>query len=413
MKIALIVHVYPPEYAPAGVMVSELAEDLVAAGHSVTVITGWPNHPQGVLYTGWRARFRSIEHHVGGYRVLRCGHSIHPRNRIFWRIWYYLTFGVSTLINGLSAGPFDAVLSLSTPIFGSWSSWLLARCKRARFVFDIFDLHPETARNAGLIEENSVYRFLKWEDTVLCRKSCAIATLSQVMKSNIMDRGIEGEKITVVPFWIDEDKVRPVDHDNPWRRANGIPTDKFVALYAGTIGYISGAEILAEAARLLTAREDILILVVGEGVAKIAVESRARGLGLKNIRFLPFQPAEVLSQVQSTADVGLVSLLPEAGETSVPSKVLGYLAAGRPVIASVRQDSATARMICKGDCGWVVSPQDPAALADAIRHAADNNETTVRLGQNARKYMLASYSRKKCTGMYEAILVGRNIVNTG
>ncbi len=407
MNIALIVHVYPPEYAPAGVMVQELAEDLVARGHSVTVITGWPNHPRGVLYDGWRARFRFMEYHSDGYRLLRCGHSVHPRGRIFWRMWYYLTFGVSTFINGLAVGRIDAILSLSTPLFGAWAACLLAKCKGARFVHDVFDLHPETARRAGLLSDGTLYRLLRRASTLVCRKSDAIATLSEVMKLSIMDRGVAGEKIVVVPFWIDTNKVRPGDRNNPWRQSRQIPPEKFVALYAGTIGYISGAGILAEAADMLADREDILILVVGEGVAKQALQRRASQLALKNIRFLPFQPAEVLGDVQATADVGLVSLLPEAGETSVPSKVLGYLAAARPVIASVRPDSGTAVMIREGNCGWVVPCQDAASLAEAIRNAADDRQTTSRLGLNGREFLLAAYGREKCTGMYEAILTGR------
>jgi putative colanic acid biosynthesis glycosyltransferase WcaI len=112
----------PPEHAPAGVMVSELAEDLASDGHHVTVITGWPNHPAGVLYAGWRARWRSVEHDPRAFSVICCAHSIHPRERFSWRHWSDLTFAFSTLIEGWRSEPFDVLLCLSTPVVGSWTA---------------------------------------------------------------------------------------------------------------------------------------------------------------------------------------------------------------------------------------------------------------------------------------------------
>ncbi len=149
MNVLLICHVYPPEYAPAGVMVRELAENLSRAGHTVTILTGWPHHPQNKLYDGWKASFHRVETDPAGFRVIRCGHSFGVRKGIAFRMLYYFTFAISTLLNGLRAGRADAVLCLSTPVFGSWTAWLLARLKRARFVYDIFDLHPEGACMPG------------------------------------------------------------------------------------------------------------------------------------------------------------------------------------------------------------------------------------------------------------------------
>lgn len=409
----LICHIFPPEIAPGGIMFNELAEDLSAAGHRVTVVTGWPNHPRGVLFEGWRACFRRLEHHPKRFRIVRCGHSIHPTKRIVWRLWYYLTFAVSTFVNGLATGPVDVVLCLSTPIFGSWSAWLLAKCKRARFVYDVFDLHPEGAHGAGLLGKGLAYRLWRGLDTLLCRWSDAIATLGEGMRRQIVDRGVPPGKVTVVPFWVDAGRLRPGDRDNAWRRAQGIPPDPFVALYAGTIGYVSGAGILADVAARLRDRPDVLLLVVGEGVVKDELMREAESRGLTNVRFLPFQPEEVLNDVQATADVGLVTLRPEAGRSSVPSKVLGYLAAGRAVIAGVAEDSDTAEVIRSSGCGVVVPAQDAAALAEAIRRAADDREGTRRMGEAARACLLERYGRQACVALYESLLGGPGSTASG
>lgn len=385
-------------------MVQELAEDLARSGSRVTIMTGFPHHGKGALFPGWRRSFREAVDQQAGFRLVRCGHSIQRGDRVASRLRYYLTFALSTLVNGLREERCDVVLSLSTPIFGSWSARLLAWFKGARFVYDIFDLHPEATRNAGLLNEKSlIYRLWRAQDSLLCRRSDAILTLSEGMKQEIGERGIPASKIQVVPFWVDPGRIAPRDRVNPWRKRQGLPDSTFIALFAGTIGHVSGAKILVETAQRLAARVDILLLVVGEGALLPEITSRALAAGLTNLRFLPFQAEEDLPDMQATADVGLVTLLPEAGRTSVPSKVLGYLAAGRPVIASVSEESETARMVQKGRCGEVVPPQDAEAFAAAIERAADNREGTVESGRSARQYFLRHYGRQACTAQYREL----------
>ena len=117
MKVCIICHVFPPEHAPAGIMMQELAEDLSQLGHEVVILTGWPNHPRGILFNQWNSKLREVTNTPKGARLIRCMHSIHLRTRIHWRLWYYFTFALSTFFNGLREKRFDVVLCLSTPIF--------------------------------------------------------------------------------------------------------------------------------------------------------------------------------------------------------------------------------------------------------------------------------------------------------
>lgn len=385
-------------------MVDELAEDLAAAGHDVTVVTGWPSHPRGKLFDGWKCRFRQVTHDPKGYALLRCRHSFGPRKRMSHRLWYYFTFAVTSFINTLALRNVDVIICASTPIFGSWSDWLLARLKGARFVYDISDLRPEAMLTAGMITQGRLYGLLKAQDTWVCRRADLITTLSENLRKGIEARGIAPDKIRVIPFWLDGRKIQPQDRDNPWRREQGIPTSKFVALFAGTIGYVSGAEMLVDVAQALSGRDDILLLVVGEGPVKDSLQRRAEELRLANMRFLPFQPAEVLNQMQATADVGLVTLLPDAGENSVPSKMLGYLAAGRPVIASVSESSPTAQAIVQGRCGLVAPPQDSSAMAAAILQLADDHRQLAEMGCNAREFFLRCFDRQGSVAQWQMSL---------
>jgi colanic acid biosynthesis glycosyl transferase WcaI len=324
-----------------------------------------------------------------------------------WRLWYYFTFAVSSFLNGLLLGRQDTVLSISTPLFGGWTAWLLARLTGARIVYAIFDLHPESAANAGLLRKGTAYRLLRWLDTLLCRWSDSVITLGEGMKEAIVARGVDPGRIHVIPLWVDGRKIPTLPRDNGWRRRHGITPGTFVALYAGTIGHISGAEILVETAELLRGEPDILILCVGEGPVKARLEEQTARVGLSNVRFLPFQPAAALGEMQATADVGLVTLLPDSGKTSVPSKVLGYMAAGRPIIAAVATDSDTARMIREGACGRITAPLDPAELAGAILAFARDRDQGVELGRRARLHFERFFDRGPCAQRYEAELSGR------
>lgn len=405
MNIFLLCPVYPPEHCAAGVNIAELAEDLAKAGHAVTVITGWPSHPGGPLYAGWQARFRSVEQLPEGYRLIRCGHSFVARRTIPRKLWYYLTYTVSTFVNGLISGKADLLLFCSVPLFNG-ANLLLARLKGARSLYWIHDVHPETSRNAGMIREGSLaYRASLALDRFVCRHSTVVATLTDAMRETLLNRGLDSERVILMRHWVDPEKIAPRPRDNPWRRAQGIGPEKFVVLHAGTMGYISGAEVIVDAACRLRNREDILFLIVGDGPLRPRLVDKARALGLKNMKFLPFQPAAALPDVQGTGDVGLVTLLPQTGETSIPSKMHGYTAAARPVIASVAADCPTARMVCEGRFGIVCPSQDADALASAIDQLADRRETAHEMGQRARRAFLSTFDRAECAGKAVEILV--------
>jgi colanic acid biosynthesis glycosyl transferase WcaI len=174
----------------------------------------------------------------------------------------------------------------------------------------------------------------------------------------------------------------------------------FVALYAGTIGLVSGADVVVRAAAQLAQRSDILLLVVGEGAAKRAAMREARERGLSNLKFIDFQPRSRLNEMQAAANVGLVTLAPGRARTSVPSKVLGYMAAGRPIVASVDLDSDTAREIADHDTGLVVPPGDATALAAALGALADDPKRTTRLGIAARQRFDDQFTARKNLDQY-------------
>ena len=405
MNIIIVCYIYPPEVAPAGQMVMELSEDLASAGHTVTVITGYPNHPQGTLHEGWEMHGRRWGE-GRGFRVLRVPHSTSPDRGFRARSRFYATFALNSLTAGLGLGKIDAVLCLSSPVIGALCCWVLSVVKGARFYYDIWDIYPEVALSTGVLRPGPVADLLLRLDTFLCRRAAKVITIAKGMSRTLLARGLKDEHVALVPVWLDTNEITPRDRDNPWRREHCIPESTFVALYSGTAGLISGAQMMLDVAEELRGRGDMVILFVGGGELWGDLTTGVNSRALPNVLFVPFQPRTLMSQVQSTADVGLVTLGRGKGRTSVPSKVLAYMAAARPVIAAVDDDSDTAEWIREAECGWVVPAEDPHALADALLRAASDPAAASEAGLKGRRFLEQRLSRHRCTAAYERLLRG-------
>ncbi len=393
MRILIISLVYPPEHAPAGIMVAELAHELARAGHQVTVLTGFPSHPAGRLFPGWKARLLSREQTEGSFTLLRCLHSFAPRFGALGKMWYHFTFAVSSFWAGLRAGHFDVLVLPSTPVFCGPAAILLAWIKKAKTFYWIHDIHPESTIHAGFLKEGALAAAMKALDSWVCRRASIVATPTEDMREVILARGLPAEHVVIQRHWLDEDRIQP-SAPNGWRAKHGISPADFVALHAGTVGYISGAFVIVEAARVLAKHPGILFLFVGDGPLKAELQRKAQEYGLANVRFLPFQSEEDLSAMLASGDVGLVVLKAQSAATSIPSKMYGYTSAGRPVIASVAPKSSVARFIDAGGFGWAVPPADPEALAGAVLQAAADAGECRRRGRKAREFFVSEFGRR-------------------
>ena len=401
MKILIICQWFPPELAPIGVMLDEMAQDLRRMGHRVTIVTGFPNHPKGVIFPGYKKRLFSVEERAG-VRIVRCWLYTSPKKTILKRLWNFASFAVTSFLAVLRLERQDILFIVSPPLSNGVIALLLKRLRGLPFVFNVQDIYPDAAISAGVIRNPLLITLLTRVERAIYRGAWKVAAISDGFRKNIIAKGVPEEKIAVIPNWLDTTEITPHSDENEFAERNGI-SGKFVVLYSGTIGLISGAEILVECAQMLKTHQDIQIVVVGEGVVKEAMEKKAQEQKVDNILFLPFQPREILSQVQSAADVSVVTLLKGKGMSSVPSKVLGYLAAARPVIASVDTGTDTERLIREAGCGICVPAEDATALAMAIEGLYLDRERARRLGEHGREYLVAHCDRKMVTSCYDQL----------
>jgi colanic acid biosynthesis glycosyl transferase WcaI len=218
------------------------------------------------------------------------------------------------------------------------------------------------------------------------------------------NRGLPRDRFTVIPDWIDESAFAVWQGEGTWRRSQNISNTAFVAMFAGTLGHVSGAEVLAEVALILREEENVLLLCIGEGVRKQGMVEASSRLGLNNIRFLPFQPAERVPEVQASSDVALLTMQPHHSDASVPSKLISYLAASRPVICAANADSAVARTVMDAAAGLVVRPGDAKAIAGAILRLMREPGTAHQMGRNARRYFEQHYTLERAYRQFSDLI---------
>ena len=402
-RLTIVSQWYPPEQAPFGRMMHELATRLAAAGWDVTVITGFPNHPSGLLPPGFTKKWLD-EERLGGVRVLRVWLATSPRRTLLARLATFVTFTMFASWRLLREPRPDIVFAVLQPLSVGVTLPLVAKLKRARLVLNVQDLHPDAQIRLGMIRSRSLIRMLKAVEVSAYRNCAALTVICEHFRQHALRHGALPERVVVIENWVDADRIRPEpEGGRRFRRELGIADQDFVVLWAGTLGHVSGVEAVVEAAAVLRSNARIRFVIVGDGPVKERSQALARQLALTNVQFLPFQPESTLAAMQSSADVSLVTLAPALAEVSVPSKVLAYFAAGRPVIASVPPNSETANLIHRAGAGVIVPAGDAAALGAAIEKLASDPESVGRLGRAARSFAVEQLSAAAAASRYEGL----------
>jgi colanic acid biosynthesis glycosyl transferase WcaI len=407
MKITFICSVFPPEPAPAGIMAHQLASRLVRDGHDVTMVVPIPNRPEGIVYPGYPKRLRNRTETSEGYTLVHCANwLIGKGRRNVNRILENISFGLVSAWAVWREGRPDLILMETWPLFAAQPAASLACLWRVPYLYYIQDVYPEAVEEAGMLPAGgTLSRLGRAWDRRLCQKSKSVIVISDTMLNLLAaNRQLPRSHFRVIPNWIDESKF-PVWHgDDAWRRSQGIGEKTFVAMFAGTLGTVSGVEVLVDVARILQGETDVVLLLIGEGGRKQAMADEASRLALKNIHFLPFQASERVPEVQSSCDAALLTMRPDCLDSSVPSKLISYLAASRPVICASKLESAVARTVLDADAGLVVSPGDAQAIADAILRLKREPRKARQMGENARRYFEEHYTLERAYRQFSDLI---------
>lgn len=396
MKLLFLNRSYWPDVEATGQLLTELCSDL-ARHHRVTVIAGRPNHVDAAGSGRWLHR----EEHQG-VTIIRVGSRRFDKRSLLSRALGWLSYLVLAAWAAFRQDRPDVlVVETDPPLLGALGA-ILKAWHRCRLVYYLQDLYPEVALALGKLRPGPTAWMLRAATNLGLRRADRVVVLGEDMRRLVLARGIDPDKIDLVPNWTDTDRVRPVEPAGSFRSAWGLD-GQFVAMYSGNLGLSQGLDAVLAAARRLR-DEPILFLFVGAGAARERLARQAAAWDLPNVRFLGYQPKERLAASLGTADVHLIGLQRGLAGCIVPSKLYGILAAGRPYVAAVDADSDVARVTREHGTGLLVPPDDPAALAAALRACLADRPGLRAMGQRGRRLAEEHYGRAAAVARFAEVL---------
>jgi len=427
VKILYVSQYFPPEMGAPAARAAELAQHWAQSGHEVSVLTGFPNHPTGVVRPEWRGRLRRLVYHErifsspssspssgspvqktpGRVDVFRTWLWPLPNRKAHERMRNYASFCVSAALRGLTIPRPDVVIASSPQLLVGLSGWWIAFARQLPFVFEVRDLWPESLAAVGVSDENSLlHRALAAVAKFLYRRSDLIVVVTPAFKEHLMRhwRVPEG-RIAVVENGVETDLFAPAPPAaNRTLRRELAVEEKFLVCYIGTMGMAHGLETLLDAAQQLQRQSaNVQFLLVGEGAEKERIKALAESRGLANLRFLDQQPREKIPAFISASDACLVLLKKtDVFKTVIPTKMLEFMSCARPVILGV--DGQARQIVEDAGAGLVIEPENADALVSAIQQLSANRELGIALGQKGREYILRSFSRDRTAGKYIDVL---------
>lgn len=401
MRILILTIYYPPEVGANSRLASGLAAGLNDLGQEVTVLTDFPHYPSGVISDGYRGKLWMRER-IGDIQVIRSWLLVGPRANKWLRIANNLTFAASAIVSGLLAGKQDVIYIYSPPLFLGITGYVLSRLKGIPFVFNVQDIYPEIAIKHGIVKSPRMIRALERLERWIYRKAAHVSVISEGFKQNLMEKGVPGDKVSVIPNWVETEQFAPLPRENCFSQEHGL-CDSFVVMYAGNMGHSQGLEVVIEAARLLQDNRKIRFVFVGDGVKRADLAALAETYALENVTFLPYQPRERMPEVIASADVSLVILEPEKSKTTIQSKTYEIMAMARPILAAVDQDGDNWRLIEQAQAGIWCRPGDPEAFVAVVQKLFEDEPLRHELGRRGRTYVETHSGTSAVARRYEAL----------
>ncbi len=387
MRVTILTQYYPPEIGAPQRRLAQLVEGLIARGHEVIVLTAMPNYPTGKIFAGYGGFAR--EEKGEGARMLRT--FIYPTQSagLGKRLANYFSFVVSSLLVGLVQLPrCDYVLTESPPLFLGITGFFLSRAKRAKWIFNVSDLWPESAVRIGVLGPGRGLRVSEWLEQFCYEHAWLVSGQSTSILENIRAR-FPNTRAYLFSNGVNTAQFSPAFRNEKFR-AYGDGA-RPIALYAGLHGLAQGLTQILDAAKLLGDRLPVEIFFLGAGPTKRALIDQARAQNLTRAHFLESVVAEEMPAWVASADIALVTLkdfIPGA----VPSKMYEAMASGAAVLLVASGEPAD--IVKKYDAGLVVAPNDVQGLAHALETLARDAKLRKRFGENGRRAAEEHFERR-------------------
>jgi colanic acid biosynthesis glycosyl transferase WcaI len=376
----------------------DLAMELVKRGNSVTVITGFPNYPKGIIYEGYRVQLWQCEV-IDGVKVVRLPFIIDRSGSGLRRLISYFSFTVMAVLASFFVRRVNVIWTYQIGLPGLFVKWF----KRIHWIHEVQDLWPDWAQTADMGLRPWWFGILERQEKFIYRVADTIVTISDGFRRVLSSKkGVPLTKIQVLPNWANEENFRPVVRDPDLADREGL-SNRFNIMYVGNIGIAQALSIVLDSAEILRDISDVQFVLIGDGVDKLHLEEEAVRRRLHNVRFLGSRSQSEVASYIAWADLLFIHLMrkPEY-EITIPSKTYAYLASGRPILAAATGD--VAQLLEEIDAGIVCPPENAEELAAAIqkfRLIPEAEQKTI--GLRGRQAFLTKFVRNIAVDSYTAI----------
>lgn len=390
MNILFLTQYFPPEVGAPQNRLYELAIRLQNKGAKVTILTAMPNYPEMVLMDKYKGKFYCVEN-LNSLTVHRAYIFVKKSRSLFLRLLNYFSFVITSIIVGIfKTEKQDYLFCESPPLFLGISALLLTKIKKAKLIFNVSDLWPESAEKLGLISNKFLLNLATKLEEYLYENSHMITGQTKGIIKNISTRFP-----TKTFYWLKNGidiKLFENINSNQWRIEKGFSNDDFLVLYAGIIGYAQGLDTLLYSANVLRYLSNIKFIILGDGPEKERLKNLSYDLKLKNVLFLDPQPKENMPFITTSINTSVIPLKKiDLFKGAIPSKIFEILASKKPILLGVNGE-AKDLFINEGKCGLSFTPENAEDLEKKILELYNSPSLAKILGLNGYNYVSKNFN---------------------
>jgi glycosyltransferase involved in cell wall biosynthesis len=401
MKILFLSHYFPPEVNAPATRTYEHCKKWVEMGHEVTVVSCVPHHPMGKAYPGYKNKLVHVEY-KDGIKAIKILTYITANEGFLKRTFNYVFYMVMAILVAPFLSKTDVVISTSPQFFNGLAGYFVSRIKRAPWVLEIRDLWPESIVAVGAINNENLIALLEWIERFVYRKADHIVAVTNAFKVHIVKHGAKEEDITVIRNGVDLNFFSHAAPDEAYAKAIGVD-GKFVASYVGTHGMAHGLDTVIETAELLRNREDIVIVMAGDGSERERLQQALASRKLNNVKMLGQLPKTDMPRLWSVSGASLVLLRKlDLFLTVIPSKIFESMAMKKPIILGVQGESKG--IIDEANSGITIEPENAEELAQAIEKLAGSKALCMELGESGYEHVAEYFDRSVLAARFEKVL---------
>ena len=389
-------------------MATDLAEWLAGLGWKVTVVTGFPLMPDWEIYNGYRHKVfqRQIRNKTEIFRswVYCPARSKTGLMKTWKRIVFDTTLVLTASLTLLSRKPPDVIVAIGPPLQTGFAALLLKKLWRRPVLYWMQDIVPDAAVNVGMMHDGIALKLARRMENAVYRGADQIGLISEGFRQNVLSKNVPIHKQAFLPNWADVSLFDRTPYEDALRKSLGIAAEDFVVMHAGSMGAKQSLENVLRAFQLMAAGRSLRLIFLGGGNCAHTIKAEAERLRLEHVFFLPLMGEAAYINALRSADLLIINQAGSIADALIPSRLLTYLLAERPVVAAVNHASETAKFIQQAGCGLIVQPDNPEMLAAGILRLKGDANAGNRMGAAGAAFIRAHFDKKVLLDRFASVL---------